>query len=625
MSAAPLIADSRIIEATVFSDAAHVVRRARAELSEGLNRVALPDLPRSLDPARLRVATSAGRVCFVETDDLAWKDGPQEDSDREAEMKAASKKVHRLRGEHSALQAELRLIDRVLPGRDREAPLDRLRPAAFLQGLEALTKRRRDTLYAIRVAEYELALAEQALADARAFAHAAGRTELLGPRAAIVVGVETAAAGPAELDLTYTSGWATWRPYYSLRLGRDVSSVELATFADVWQETGEDWPDVRLALSTAEPEEQLVLPQIDPWILALRRSYEDDNKALYAERRSSAPAPKRAAAPPMHGPAPMAPPPMPAASMAAFDAPSEVLEAPTGDLMADYAAQYEEEGIFSEITSSGLAASGGGGPPGGFGGPPEVQSSLPPPPPPPAKPSLPSGAGRRPSPDHPDLPRLLEHAPPRAASGGIDFVLEVPTDKSCPSGKSHQRIGIERTRYETEVRYLLRPGLKDHAFGQVTVTHDGEAPLLTGPAALFVDDAFFGNTRILTTPAGGKLVLDLGAETDIKSARRSRTSVRTEGLINKEDVHLVEVTIEIESFKDRPVQLEVQDQIPVSADRDVKVRLLETKPAAKLDEKTGVLTFEMSAPPRERLTLTVRYEIEAPKDYQLVRNIEASS
>ena len=45
-----------------------------------------------------------------------------------------------------------------------------------------------------------------------------------------------------------------WSPVYDLRTASDLSGVELVYRARVWQQTGEDWGDVDLLLSTARPQ-----------------------------------------------------------------------------------------------------------------------------------------------------------------------------------------------------------------------------------------------------------------------------------------------------------------------------------------------------------------------------------
>ncbi|MFD9568671.1 mucoidy inhibitor MuiA family protein [Streptomyces sp. NPDC059982] len=61
--------------------------------------------------------------------------------------------------------------------------------------------------------------------------------------------VESGAAGPAGLRLSHLVPCALWRPAYRAVLDGDALTLE--TDAMVWQRTGEDWPDVRLTLSTA--------------------------------------------------------------------------------------------------------------------------------------------------------------------------------------------------------------------------------------------------------------------------------------------------------------------------------------------------------------------------------------
>ncbi len=247
-----------------------------------------------------------------------------------------------------------------------------------------------------------------------------------------------------------------------------------------------------------------------------------------------------------------------------------------------------------------------------------------PPPPPPVPPPVP-GTQRQPSADHPDLHRLDNEALPREAAGGIDFEQSVPGHHECPSGLGHQRLALGQKSYAADVKYLLRPALKDHAYAQVTLTHAETEPLLAGPAAIFVDDAYYGSSELKTTPAGGTMTLDLGAETSIKSARRTRTTVRTEGLISKEDVHAVQITIEIENFLDRTAHVEVQDQIPVSTDSRVQVKLLQASPEAELDKDNGILSFQRSIRSGAHVQLLIHYEIEGPRDYHIVQSLAEAS
>ncbi|WP_091652269.1 DUF4139 domain-containing protein [Micromonospora pallida] len=75
----------------------------------------------------------------------------------------------------------------------------------------------------------------------------------------------TAPAVELELELTYVVDGARWQPSYDLRLVDEV--VTLTWFGLVSQETGEDWPECRLELSTARPAVTATVPELSPWYL----------------------------------------------------------------------------------------------------------------------------------------------------------------------------------------------------------------------------------------------------------------------------------------------------------------------------------------------------------------------
>ena len=69
----------------------------------------------------------------------------------------------------------------------------------------------------------------------------------------VTVRVNTSAAGRLDLTLSYTVPGASWTPAYDARITTADRAVELGYFGVVRQNTGEDWRDVALTLSTARP------------------------------------------------------------------------------------------------------------------------------------------------------------------------------------------------------------------------------------------------------------------------------------------------------------------------------------------------------------------------------------
>jgi len=70
------------------------------------------------------------------------------------------------------------------------------------------------------------------------------------------------------------------------------------------------------------------------------------------------------------------------------------------------------------------------------------------------------------------------------------------------------------------------------------------------------------------------------------------------------------------------VELDVEDQIPISRDQKVVVRLANAEPKpASFDELTGVVEFRLVLPPASRRELVFTYEITVPKDLGITQEI----
>jgi uncharacterized protein (TIGR02231 family) len=82
-----------------------------------------------------------------------------------------------------------------------------------------------------------------------------------------IITIDKAAAGAdAKIRLNYLVGAVNWQPQYKIHAGTDQDAkVHVEYLASLQQQTGEDWPDVDISLSTAEP----MLDAAPPELLAL--------------------------------------------------------------------------------------------------------------------------------------------------------------------------------------------------------------------------------------------------------------------------------------------------------------------------------------------------------------------
>lgn len=81
----------------------------------------------------------------------------------------------------------------------------------------------------------------------------------------VTVSVSAKAPVNGKVFLTYIVPQAGWVPYYDIRAIDSNSPIKLDYRANVWQNSGYDWKDVKLTLSTANPSQSGTKPNLLTW------------------------------------------------------------------------------------------------------------------------------------------------------------------------------------------------------------------------------------------------------------------------------------------------------------------------------------------------------------------------
>ena len=86
----------------------------------------------------------------------------------------------------------------------------------------------------------------------------------------------------SNFTITYLVKQSGWFPTYDIRV-KDISSpINLQYKANVFQSSGEDWKDVKLFLSTGNPNENGTKPVISPWYLKYVYAYQASPNTIQA-------------------------------------------------------------------------------------------------------------------------------------------------------------------------------------------------------------------------------------------------------------------------------------------------------------------------------------------------------
>lgn len=79
----------------------------------------------------------------------------------------------------------------------------------------------------------------------------------------------------AIFQISYFVQNAGWTPTYDFRVETLTEPINITYKANVYQYSGEDWKDVKLSLSTANPRKNGVAPVLKNWVLGVRNDYSE--------------------------------------------------------------------------------------------------------------------------------------------------------------------------------------------------------------------------------------------------------------------------------------------------------------------------------------------------------------
>lgn len=87
------------------------------------------------------------------------------------------------------------------------------------------------------------------------------------PISRIIVTIQSKEVGAGKLSLSYVASNAGWTPLYDLRSDATTGKLSLTYKAQVYQNTGLDWNDVKISISTNNPKANKTKPELNPWYI----------------------------------------------------------------------------------------------------------------------------------------------------------------------------------------------------------------------------------------------------------------------------------------------------------------------------------------------------------------------
>ncbi|MBX9862796.1 MAG: mucoidy inhibitor MuiA family protein [Hyphomicrobium sp.] len=210
---------------------------------------------------------------------------------------------------------------------------------------------------------------------------------------------------------------------------------------------------------------------------------------------------------------------------------------------------------------------------------------------------------------------VIEERPADVVQAPFHALYAVPGRLTIPDTGESKRVQLGSDTMEPQLTVRAVPKVDAKAFLYAKFNVPKGTPLLPGTASLFRDGTFVGTGRLPILSPGEEHELGFGIDDLVRVRYAVAAETRGEtGLISTSRTDNRNYLLSIKSMHERAIALAVFDQIPVSANQDIKVDLTgNTSPTKQnVDDKRGVLMWEGKLEPDQERTIEFGYRVSWP-------------
>ncbi len=588
---------SQIKNVVVFLNGAQVNREAQVSLSAGSQEIVLVGLSPYLDPQSIQLKAD-GKLSIkslqFQVNNLE-EQVQEEIKDLEAKLKTLRGNIQKQNDRLAIFQEEEKML---AANHKLSSPTVSLTPAQ----LEAALNFHRSRLTELKNQQFSIKqnLSERALEEKRIERQIqdrlAGKTPKTGE-------VKVKLDVPSSLNVTFKLGYsvkrASWTPNYDVRVSSLDQPLSLQYRANLRQSTGEDWKQVRLKLSNADLSQSGQKPSLATW--RLPQSYQGADYDVRADSTGLIT--------------------------------GRVLDYETGEALigatvlikeSNQGTVTDQNGNFSlnspyasviEVQYIGYEAQEVSVSVGNFF---DIylkpdQAAL-------QEVVIVSGDRSRqrakkkelkvtPAPSNQPIPVSIQK---NATS--VAFDIEIPY--TIPSDGKTYTVEIKDYQVPAQYSYTTVPKLDPDAFLSAQVVNWDQYELLPGPANLFLEGTFLGKSRIAPQQTEDTLTISLGRDKSLQIQREKSQAFRKKQSLGANQVVTRGWEIRVRNTKASALEIQVEDQYPISGDNSIEVELLEST-QAQVDQERGLLLWKLNLEPGEEKLLRFAYKVKFPKRMHL--------
>ncbi len=605
-----------INKVTVFTNGAQVERSKSVVLVPGEQVVTFTGFSPYMDKKSLQVKAKGHLTILGVSERTAHPDSAAQIKKLHAaedEVKAVERRIQQTKDEQEMLAAQLELVKTncSVAGRTVATPLANIKElnAYYAQQVLSVKKRSQELEEQLQNLNDELKR-KQDTCDSIAKLKLKSVTE-------IDVKVDAKQAGRADFDITYYVKNAGWFPSYDIRSNSTKEPLQLSYKANIYQNTREEWKNVPVTLSSANPNRSNVAPQLKTYWLdyglsAPTYSFDSDGstisgKIVDAEDGS-----------PIIGASIIIkgtqlgtvsdidgyysitlPQDHRQLSFAYIGYQTQTRTATPGSTLN--IRMKEDEQRLDEVTVVGYGTSKKGRKSKG-----EVLK---------AKESIPMMADLAVE-EEMDESEVISVNQQQAQFG---YEFDIKQLLTLPDGGKTTTTEISRHQLPATYEYRGIPKIDKESFLVADATDWQKLNLMEGEANVYFDNSFVGKSILDPNVSSDTLHFSMGRDQSIRVQRIKVSESSTRRFFGSNQEQTMKWRISVKNNRQESVNITVFDQAPISRNTSIEVSMEELSDG-QFDNQTGIIKWPLQLQPGEQRELVLQYKVKYPKNRRL--NIE---
>jgi hypothetical protein len=587
--------DSKIEQITVYLSNARITRTASVQLSPGSNEVEINKLSPDIDESSIQISDLDGlRLLGLSYEVNA------------AEEKAKSKDFEKIQSRIDSITQALERIGAKYLGLEEEELI--LKSNRSLNsndtGLSLAQVKSFGSYYNERTEQISLAKSKLTTTRndlnklQRALQADQSKLDPISNKAqgAIKLKLISSTKKKAKITLVYNVTNAGWVPTYDINASGKTDDITLNFKGQIYQQTGTDWNNVRLKLSTGDPNVDNTKPNLEEKRLGFINNYYTGNASRRSNKkynptvntvRGKVTDPSGA---PILGATVMVPGTS-NATTTDFDG-NYVIDVGSGKML-----NYKYSG-YNSITEPVYASTMNQ----------ELNTSLD---------AVVVVGYSTSTKERSNIAASVITSEVQSVEDNIaSRTFELSENYTILSTEGTTDVNILSDKVEATYEYYSAPVINENVFLTAILKNYESLNLIPGEANIYFEDAYTGKIYFDTDTTDKNLTVGLGVDPQITVKRKEVKDFKSSSFLGSNQIIEKRFEITVKNNRQNQTQIKIQDRIPVSSNDDIRIDEVEIG-TADLNKENSLLTWIVDLNSGQQEKRTFSYRVKFPKDKRI--------